>query len=272
MWNNRFEGWYFKHQHNQESIAFIPGRANGGAFVQVITNERSRYFEVPHIENKGDEISAGGCTFGTSGVTIDLPGISGTLRYGPLTPLRYDIMGPFRFFPMDCRHGVISMGHDLYGSLRVEGNEVAFDGGRGYIEKDSGGSFPKSYVWLQCNDFSGDCSVMVSVAHIPLAGLAFTGCICAIVYGGREYRLATYLGVKILQADENKILLSQGAHRLQIDIRNRGGHLLKAPAVGNMTRMVRESNTAAARFRFFEKDRLLFDLSSQNVGFECAGR
>ena len=35
--------------------------------------------------------------------------------------------------------------------------------GLGYAEKDSGTSFPRSYLWMQCNDFSEPCSVMVSI-------------------------------------------------------------------------------------------------------------
>ena len=36
------------------------------------------------------------------------------------------------------------------------------------------------------------------IIDIPFCGGSFQGCICAIVYGGREYRLATYRGVRIL--------------------------------------------------------------------------
>ncbi len=271
MWNNRFEGWYFKHQKGEKTIAFIPGRAKNGAFIQVVTNEVSRHFDVPSL-HVTDKICAGRCTFGTDGVTIDLPGIRGEIQYETLTPLHSDIMGPFRFLPMECRHSVISMRHKLTGSLMIEGYETTFDGGLGYIEKDSGRSFPSKYLWLQCNDFPTECSVMVSIAQIPFVVLHFTGCICAIVYEGREYRLATYGGVKIQNAGPKHILLSQGQLMLEIDIfQTETGHPLKSPLRGNMTGIVKECNRTVARFRLWESGRLVFDLTSRNAGFEYFG-
>ena len=76
-------------------------------------------------------------------------------------------MGPFKYFPMECRHGIISMRHTLEGRLKLNGKEIDFTNGLGYIEKDSGRSFPSSYVWVQANDFDEPCSIMASVADIP---------------------------------------------------------------------------------------------------------
>ena len=39
-----FEGWYFKHQKGDDMIAFIPGKADSGAFVQMIAPTGSRFF------------------------------------------------------------------------------------------------------------------------------------------------------------------------------------------------------------------------------------
>lgn len=60
-------------------------------------------------------------------------------------------------------------------------NEVMdFNDGRGYIEGDSGVSFPRSYTWVQCKAFRDGTSVMTSIALIPLGRLDFTGGIAAI--------------------------------------------------------------------------------------------
>ena len=268
MWDKRFEGWYFKHQNAGETAAFIPGKANSGAFVQVITNARSWQFPVSkfRVEQK---IYADDCMFGSEGVTINLPEMRGKIAYGPLTELRSDIMGPFRFLPMECRHGVISMRHTLTGWLEIQGRKLDFTGGLGYVEKDSGRSFPKNYLWIQCNDFPVACSIMVSIAHIPFAGLWFRGCICAIVYEDREFRLATYSGVKTQAAGPKRICLLQGNKRLEVDIlETKGSHPLKSPRNGGMTGIIKECNRATARFRFWEKGRLIFDFTSNNAGFE----
>lgn len=269
MNDGRFEGWYFKHQHNGETIAFIPGRAKSGAFIQVISNNTSLHFDIPSLQQAQGVIHAGDCIFSKLGASIKLPGIIGSIPYGMLTPLRSPIMGPFRYLPMECRHEVISMDHGLHGSLIMDGREVDFEGGRGYIESDRGTSFPRSYLWLQCNAFPVLCSIMVSIASIPFTGLRFTGCICAIMYAGREYRLATYRGARILSAGPGRISLAQGKLLLTIDIAcTTSGHPLRSPIGGKMDGIIRETNHACARFRLWECGAQVFDLESENTGYE----
>jgi hypothetical protein len=269
MWNKGFEGWYFKHQKGDDTIAFIPGRAETGAFVQILSAAGSRQFDVPELSVERGVIRAGNCRFSRSGCKIDLPGIRGEIRYGGLTPLRSDIMGPFRFFPMECRHGVISMAHSLSGSLSTDGEVHRFDGGIGYIEKDSGISFPRSYLWLQCSDFPGPCELVVSIAHIPFGGMSFTGCICAIVYRGREYRLATYHGVRLLAVSEEHLCLSQGRLLLEIDLQPlRSGHPLRAPVHGKMSGTIRESSNALVHARLWNRGKPVFALHSEHASFE----
>lgn len=269
MRSNKFEGWYFKHQNGDDMIAFIPGNAESGAFIQMIYPSGSRRFDIPELSQDGSIIRAGNCIFSCCGCKIDLPDVYGEIEYGKLCPLRSDIMGPFRFLPMECRHGVLSMAHTLTGALTVDGISHSFNGGCGYIEKDSGTSFPSSYLWMQCNSFPKACSIMVSVAHIPFCGMSFRGCICAIVYAGREYRLATYSGVRIIAADASCVCLSQGKLLLKIDINpSGGGHPLLSPVRGRMSGTINESCNAAVRVRLWEHDRPVFDLYSSCAAYE----
>jgi tocopherol cyclase len=269
MRNGRFEGWYLKHQLGRNTVALIPGCSESGAFVQILAPNCTRYFTVPEISVADDRIRAGNCLFSLKGCKIDLPGVRGEIAYEELAPLKSDIMGPFRFFPMECRHGVISMAHRLQGGLTVDGVSYCFDGGRGYMEKDSGVSFPSSYQWLQCNDFAEPCSVMVSIARIPFCALHFTGCICAILYRGREYRLATYKGVKIISAGETQISLSQGDLQLNVKISSfHAGHALKAPADGRMTDVIRERVNAKIHIKLWEQGQIICNLRSSHATYE----
>lgn len=264
-----FEGWYFKHQKGEDVIAFIPGVAKSGAFIQVISQSGSRQFDVPELSVERGVIRAGNCLFSKQGCQIDLPGIYGEIRYGPLTPLRSDIMGPFQYLPMQCRHGVISMAHTLAGDISMDNHLHSFDGGRGYLETDKGTSFPRSYQWLQCNDFPATCSLMVSIAHIPLCGTSFTGCICAIIHEGQEYRLATYRGVQIRASRENYIKLSQGKLLLEIEIKPaHSGHPLRSPIQGRMSGIIRESSNACIRARLWNQKEPIFDLQSHHAMYE----
>lgn len=278
-----FEGWYFKHQNETNTIAFIPGvnyEANGrkSAFVQVITDHSSYNIPFPitafHLCPHVLSIRIGEQLFSQRGIRVNLNTSDfqcrGTIKYGPLKPPESDVMGPFRFIPfMECNHGVISMKHRLKGSLEVNGVVMDFDDGIGYIEKDWGSSFPKKYLWVQCNRFpEPTCSVMVSIAEIPLFGFSFNGCIAVLLYRGSEYRFATYNGVRILRWDKTGFLLKQHEMMLEAEITGTNGFNLNAPQNGVMNRIIRESSICRARFRFYYEGHLIFDLQSDEAGFE----
>ena len=197
-----FEGWYYKQQCLGKTLALIPGHTGDGAFIQVVTGEGAFHADYPAsaLKKVKEGVQIGANRFSHSGIDVDIKtkelSLRGKLSYTNLSPPAYDIMGPFRFFPMECRHSVISMDHNVAGKLTVNGEEWDFHGGRGYIEGDRGRSFPRSYSWVQCNAFDEPCSVMVSVTHSPRGGLHFTGCISTVWYGGREYRVQEHLRVQ----------------------------------------------------------------------------
>lgn len=281
-----FEGWYFKHQCKGRTVAFIPGinmdeQGKKSAFIQVITDASSYRLDFPygcfHASSHHESemcIQIENNRFSHTGVEINIQTeaihCTGSIQYGPLTPLASDIMGPFRLCPiMECRHGIISMSHLLQGSLLFNNEKIDFDGGIGYIEKDWGTSFPKSYLWVQCNDFDDvPCSVVASVAQIPLGGMNFQGCICVVNYNGKEYRLATYKGVQVIRYDGTGFVLKQGDYVLTADVKPCLSQELLAPQLGGMVRTIRESTVCSARFRFYQKNDLLFDLQSDSAGFE----
>lgn len=109
---------------------------------------------------------------------------------------------------------------------------------------------------------------MAAVAKIPFCGLKFRGCICVIHNHGREYRLATYLGVKILVCTKKNIILKQGKYRVDIRINAGKGQRLSAPQDGEMERTILETVACPAEFLFFEGQRLLFYRKSRYASFE----
>lgn len=302
-----FEGWYYKHQKDDELVILIPGiaidREREYAFIQIITKENSYHIEYPmsecFISRSKEYIRIGNSRFSKKGIRVNMNSkdlsLRGIIKYTNITPIHYPIMGIFRFAPgMECNHEILSMCHDLQGSLIVNDKKISFNHGIGYIEKDWGYSFPKTYVWLQCNQFLQDnCAITVSVAQIPFAGFHFKGCICVIHYKGKEYRLATYLGVRIVTCCQEEICLQQGEYRLRIKLfdslectgdkdinglkkteklkdRTRGkiNYKLLAPDSGKMTRTIEEQNYYLAEYRFYQKDQLLFELTSDKTSLE----
>ncbi len=270
---NFFEGWYFKHQNKEDTICFIPGISNEKAFIQVITNEKSYNIDFNKKEFQKEKIiKIQNNIFSFNGLKLDIKSseveINGEVFYENLTPLKRDIMGFFKYFPMQCRHGIISMHHNLKGYININNRHIKLTNGLGYIEKDSGRSFPKNYVWIQSNDFKEKCSVMVSVADIPFMGFEFRGFICTVWYKGKEYKMATYNGAKIISCTRNEIIIKNNSCKLEVYVSDGSNHSLYAPSSGKMTRKIFETPSCKARFRFFYKSTLLFDFGSEKTSFE----
>jgi hypothetical protein len=255
--SNFFRGRYYKHQNGKHSLSVIIGETNTEKFVQVITNKEVFQYK-----------SHKGCLVSSQGIQLNYPEIKGTIHYGRLHPLSTHIMGPFHFLPMQCNHEVVSMKHALSGSLRVRGKAINFSDGNGYIEGDYGRSFPKNYLWIQCNDFDDELSIMVSIAHIPFLGFHFTGCICAILYKGKEYRLSTYKGVKVQLVTKEHIILSQGHYYLDIHMKPTNEQPLRSPKKGQMVDVIHESISCQAHFHFRKGKKTVFDANSMNCSYE----
>lgn len=182
--------------------------------------------------------------------------IHGSLRYQNRIPLKYDIMGPFSYLPMQCKHQIISMCHTLYGSLKINGEVVSFENGIGYIESDRGTSFPKSYIWTQCSiPKEQPSSIVAAVADIPMGPIHFNGCICCIYHRGRQYRLSTYSGAKVVRCTENELVLVQGRYFLKVNLLKENPLPLKAPQKGAMDRMIHEALHAKCSIVFMKEEK-----------------
>lgn len=241
--------------------------------LQVITDDGAWNVDYPYDQFRMDKngVIIGSNVFTKQGCSLDVQteGLSlrGELTFGEFAPIAYDIMGPFKFFPfMECRHSVFSMKHRVDGKLMLNGAEYAFDGGVCYIEGDRGHSFPSEYLWTQCCFPEG--SVMLSVARIPYCGLRFTGVISAIHHGGREYRLATYLGARVVKLRDGEAVIRQGSRTLTVRRLEEKGHLLAAPVAGDMSRLIRESAACKAYYRLQEKGKTIFEFTSPMAAFE----
>lgn len=276
-----FEGWYFKCRTKAgKAMALIPAfhmdsRNRPSASLQVIADSGTWWLEYPAEEFDASPehllVRVGSNTFSEGGLELKIqrPGITlrGKLDFGPFTPLQSDIMGPFQFLPhMECTHGVISMAHSLQGKLTLNGEVLTFNGGAGYIETDRGSAFPDAYLWAQ-SAFSGG-NLMLSVATVPLAGIRFTGCICALLHNGKEYRLATYRGVRAERWSENGAVLRQGKYRLEVEVLDKQPQPLRAPVNDTMGRTIHESLRTKLRCRFWVGDTLLFDRTDSHASFE----
>lgn len=272
-----FYGWYLKCQSDTQTLAVIPAVHNVGkkrtCSIQIITDNDAWTvtFAIDVFQWTKRNICIGENQFGKEGIhlAIHTPQLTvkGKLDFGSLCPLKYDIMGPFALVSfMECRHSVWSMRHSVRGNVYINGQKYSFRNAWGYWEGDRGRSFPKEYIWTQCC-FPGG-ALMLSVADIPMAGIHFTGVIGAILWQGKEYRMATYLGARVVQIRNNMVRVIQGNLELDVQRLEASECLLKAPTKGDMVRTIHESASCRAFYRFRKKDCTLFAFETDRASFE----
>ncbi len=276
---NSFGGWYFKCQSEKQTLAVIFAHhvtsGTPSASVQIINDEGA--WNIPyrasdfHRPKDRFAMRIGESGFGQTEMRLSVhtPDCTaeGVLRFGTFTPIRYDIMGPFRFVPyLECRHAVKSLYHTVTGTVTVNGVPYRFEGDDGYIEGDHGRSFPSEYLWTHC--FFEKNSLMLSVANIPFGPFRFTGLLCVIWWEGKESRLATYLGAKATEIGNGRAVILQKDAELTVQLLEKHANSLYAPENGAMTRTIRESASCVASYTFRQKGKTLFSFTSDRASFE----
>lgn len=280
--HNFFEGWYLKCQSDTQTLAVIPAIHRKGkkyyCSIQVITEEDAWTVLLPigmfqrcHCKGKGEVVMIGDNIFHRQGMCLSLHSsdleIEGKIKFSRLTPLKYDIMGPFALVPfMECRHKVFSMYHRVNGTAVINGKCYLFHNAAGYWEGDRGYSFPKEYLWTQCHLKEG--SIMLSIAEIPLGKINFTGIIGVVHWRGKEYRFATYLGAKLVKLANGCVQVRQGKMELEARLLEKKQKALKAPMQGDMVRTIQESAACCAYYRFGREGNTFFEFETDRASFE----
>jgi len=293
---NYFEGWYFKHvSADKKNVwSFIPGISLSSegrhAFIQVLngsTAESQVYeFDVEKFSASAKELNVQieNSGFTKKGIRLDLQNtsrkIKGHISYHameeyPSSTLNPGIMGWYSFVPfMECKHGVVSMFHKLRGGLDINDRYVDFNEGHGYIEKDWGTSFPESWVWLHCNTFnSSQASFTFSVAKIPWRKSFFIGFISFLKLEDRFINLSTWSNAHIEKLEYSghvlHVRINNRKYKLEIEARNNQAGLLKAPELGSMTRIIKESVDASIELKLSEHSgNTLFHDKGSRAGME----
>ena len=299
-----FEGWYYKLVDASEGYCYavIPGIFKGAeagtshAFVQVLdgTTGQATYHRYPVEEFRAAEgeldVRVGPNHFTLEQVSLQVEApertVSGEVHFTGLTPwpvtlVSPGIMGWYAWVPfMECYHGVVSLDHALEGVLAVNGKQVDFTGGRGYVEKDWGRSFPAAWVWLQSNHFDRPgTSITASIAVIPWLGSAFRGFIVGFWHAGRLYRFATYTGARVeklaITGHSVEWVVRDRKYRLEMVAARTQAGLLRGPRAVDMGGRVPETLQATVAVRLSALaggvEHLRFEGSGRNAGLEVAG-
>lgn len=292
-----FEGWYYKLLTADEKHAFaiIPGIAkdndgNQVAFIQILDGKelRAEYFKFPveDFVSQSDSFKTeiADNIFESDRIELHLDSVQGELQFLNSVPwpgkwYSPGIMGPFAFVPfMECYHGILSMDHEIKGSLKINNKKIDFTGGRGYMEKDWGHSFPEAYIWMQSNHFSQTgASLKASVAKIPWLGSSFIGFIAGIYFDNQLIQFTTYNGTRLLRSFADKqiveLVMENRKHRLEILAHRNKATSLASPIMGFMDGRISESMTSDIIVKLIRKkdEKILFHDKGGNAGLEVAG-
>ncbi|MBW4436426.1 MAG: hypothetical protein KME04_04790 [Pleurocapsa minor GSE-CHR-MK-17-07R] len=297
-----FEGWYFKMVNADRSLryAVIPGifisddPAQHHAFVQVFDglSGQATYHRYPASDFQAEpgffDVRIGKNRFRLDRIELDIDDdlrtVSGTLAFGdslgwPVSAVSPGTMGPFGWLPiMECYHGVLKFDHEVTGRLTVDGEPLDFTGGRGYVEKDWGKSFPAGWVWMQTNHFSRTgISFSASVAVVPLLGGWFPGFLAGVSIDGVRHVFATYTGARStkLEVTDDHVLwvLEDNSKRLEIFATRADATLLPGPNRHDMGTRVPETLKATIHVKLTEHGAsvALLDDTGECAGLEVAG-
>jgi len=294
---NYFEGWYFKNTNSQKGVSFIPGinidDTGAKAFIQIITNNISYFvnYDIQDFEVNDSPfgIRIGNNRFSKEGITINIEDksqnlkIYGNIKYSNSRNISTNIfapniMGPFSYIPfMECNHAIISMQNTIDGFININDKTIQFNNDKGYIEKDWGCSFPKSYIWCQGNNFQkNNVSFMFSIADIPFKLFTFKGIICALLINNKEFKFTTYNHAKLVECDirEDSFNITFKRNQYLLNIKSKGNKGLKlaAPVKGKMEKDVFESICALVVVTLKKEKEIIFSETSNMCGLEIVQR
>ena len=295
-----FEGWYHKLvSKTKRSIVIIPGMYRSGeeenefSFIMIFDGNSGEVhferFSYDHFVSKTNayDTEIGKNHFSKNKINLDIKSgsfsIKGAVNFSGITPwpvtlLEPGCMGWYSYLPiMECYHGILSMNHSLSGELSINGENINFNSGLGYIEKDWGRNFPQSWIWVQANHFKkGKVSLSASIAKIPLLGTRFAGFIVGLLINDKLYRFTTYRSAKIVNikknSDEIEWVLKQRDLTLSISIIiGKKSGMLYAPDQLDMVEKVEEHLDSSVKFKLQEHQQVIFEDESDYAATEVVG-
>lgn len=297
--SNFFEGWYYKivDKNNLYKFAFIPGIALGQnpsqnhSFIQIINGKDIDYKYLKFDEksfrynNKDFKININSNMFSLEKISLSLnystkkgkSKIKGILKFKNIVSWPDSLINPgsmgfynYLLF-MECYSQVCALDGEIEGYLEVDGDIVDFTGGRVYIEKNWGKSFPKSWIWIQSNSFENkSVSVTCSLATIPFPIKNFRGFLIGVTLNGKFLSFTTINNSKLNLKKSGKdieLIVSKGSLQLTLKtVTNLSDFVLcMAPKNGTMVPLVKETLSGSVEM-------ILEDVASGNILFRGIGK
>lgn len=300
---NFFEGWYYKivDRYNNYKLAIIPGISFGDnedehhSFIQIINGHDISYNYISYLidnfkySNDSFRISVDSNIFTLENINLNIINndisIRGHLIFKnkskwPSNLLNPGSMGFYNFLTfMECYSQVCILNGSIVGTLDINNQTIDFTGGKVYIEKNWGKSFPKSWLWIQCNSFKNrTISLTCSLANIPFPTGNFQGFLIGLTLEDRFISFTTINRSKVsLKPAENNIMLTVHKKNLKLTIETISNEndfiLCKGPKNGTMIPFVKETLNGKLHMILEDtkKNKKLFEDIGFNTGIEYGG-
>lgn len=298
-----FEGWYFKivDKNNLYKFAFIPGISLGKSinehhsFIQIVDGFNIKYNYIRfnkndfNFNNNNFKIGVASNTFSLNNINLNLKYdkkyIKGTLSFTNLIKWKDSIINPgsmgfYNYLKfMECYSQVCALDGDIVGKLEIDGKYIDFTGGKIYIEKNWGKSFPKSWVWIQSNSFKEkNVSITCSLATIPFPIKDFRGFLIGVTLGNKFLSFTTINNSKLELKSIGKdieLVVSKGNLRLTLKTYTKKSDfvLCMGPKNGDMIPLVNETLSAKVEMTLenTKSKKIIYKGIGHSTGVEYGG-
>lgn len=302
--SNFFEGWYFKlvDKNRTKALSFIPGiylgksLENSHSFIQILEGHKANYSYKKFLtdefvsSNKNEfNISIADNSFSLKEISLnirdDTNKVKGCISFKnivkwPDSLLNPGSMGYYNFIPcMQCYSQVSAIDMKLRGLLYINDEEIDFNGGNGYIEKNWGSDFPYSWIWVQCNSFKNrKASISCSIGHIPFMITSFRGFLIGLYIDDKFYKFTTInkSTLNIVQNATDVIITTENKkYKLIIETKTdkKDFMLCMGPRDNKMIPLVEENLKASVKVTLIDKitNNTIFSEEGLCCGIEYGG-
>lgn len=298
--DNFFEGWYFKlvSKDKKYTFAFIPGISfskDSHSFIQILQGEKVLYSYCRYpsnsffYSNSPFHIKIDNSYFSLDRLFLEIAqndlNIIGSLSFHNVIKWKDSIINPgsmgfYNYLKfMECYSQVCTLDGDIKGTLTINGDTIDFNGGKVYIEKNWGRSFPVEWLWVQSNCFSDNrATVTCSLGEIPFPVKNFRGFLIGVTVDNTFYKFTTMNLSKIQTFIENcdvSLIAINNKYKLSLKtITNDDDFILcYGPKNGEMVPYVKETLTAKVQIELIniKNNVVIYSGEASNAGVEFGG-
>ncbi|HRE58805.1 MAG TPA: tocopherol cyclase family protein [Candidatus Kapabacteria bacterium] len=271
-----FEGWFQKiySKEYNASILIIYGYATRNTedrfgFIQILLPQKAPeiiYFNRNEIacDSDGHIVQMGENLLTTEIILINTNDINVHLKLinNKVTRTFKNSMGYHYFVPnLPCYHSVLNTAHQVSGEIQQKDVRYILNNEMGYLEKNWGTSFPKSYIWLHAVDpHDSKVSMLFSIAEIKWFGIKFIKHVGHFHFDDKQIDLRSLKNFAVSHQmpskDTYQILMRSKTIQIEISIVFGDNILFKGPQGGVLSSDIIHFPDTDVQIRFTENNKI----------------